>query len=154
MFMWPRLRWPGPVAKLTKARTGRDTFYGRMRTNIFIIDRFHNSTDIFVAGNCIERKKSIRPLLIRVLNIYRFRDWQVLKFETVRLFFFTRNWNTNEPFCRLRFSIIRLYYSNTQPIVIIVDRLAKKHHQFLSVTYRFSSINSQQPCSLLVLHHT
>lgn len=48
------------AANLTKAHAGRhrDTFYGlgQKRTNIFIIDRFHNSTDIFAPLNCIAEK--------------------------------------------------------------------------------------------------
>lgn len=38
--------------------SGRDTFYRPVcvPTNIFIIDRFHNSTDIFVPLNCIQKK--------------------------------------------------------------------------------------------------
>lgn len=45
------------VANLTKAQVETlSTDMKCMRTNIFIIDRFHNSTDIFVPLNCIKKK--------------------------------------------------------------------------------------------------
>lgn len=49
--------WPDRRRQFNES-SGRDTFYRPVcvPTNIFIIDRFHNSTDIFVPLNCIQKK--------------------------------------------------------------------------------------------------
>lgn len=47
----------------------RHFLLARMRTNIFIIDRFHNSTDIFLPFNCIA-EKLLWDRLLRVFNRY------------------------------------------------------------------------------------
>lgn len=57
-----------PSCQINESSLGsRHFLLACMRTNIFIIDRFHNSTDIFVPFNCIAGKKLLQAHLLRVL---------------------------------------------------------------------------------------
>lgn len=50
------------------SRRSRHFLLACMRTNIFIIDRFHNSTDIFVPFNCIAGKNDYGRIYIKSFN--------------------------------------------------------------------------------------